>query len=109
MIYCFDVDGVVATIVKDAMYGRAKPIHKNIKKINHLYETGHTIIMFTARGDTTGLDWRDITEKQFAGWGLKYHELRFGKPTADVYVDDKCINVKNFRVAGAQKTRPSSS
>ena len=107
MIYCFDVDGVVATIVQDAEYANALPICSMIRKVNHLYEHGHRIIFQTARGDTTGINWRELTEKQFDEWGLKYHELRFEKPTADFYIDDKGINARNFRVAGVQKDRPS--
>ena len=32
---------------------------------------------------------RDLTEKQLEKWGVKYHELLFGKPHADVFIDDK--------------------
>ena len=26
-------------------------------------------------------------------WGVKYHELKFGKPNADYYVDDKMLSM----------------
>ena len=28
-------------------------------------------------------------KKQFAKWGIYYDEIRFGKPAADLYIDDK--------------------
>ena len=35
---------------------------KTNKLINRLYEEGHTIKMFTARGTTTNIDWYDFTK-----------------------------------------------
>ena len=46
-------------------------------------------LFYTARGSTTGIDWKEQTISQLKSWGVKYHELYLGKPTADVYVDDK--------------------
>ena len=94
--YVVDIDGVVATIVKELDYSKARPIEENIKKFNRLYDEGNKIIYFTARGSLTGIDWSDVTKKQFNKWGVKYHELRFGKPAADYYVDDKLINVEEI-------------
>ena len=51
---------------------------------------------WTARGTTTGLDWRKVTEEQFLKWGVKYHELKFGKPNYDLFIDDKNINSERF-------------
>lgn len=59
--------------------------------MNDLYDKGHTVIYWTARGTETEINWRDITEKQFQEWGIKYHELRFGKPAYDVLIDDRAI------------------
>ena len=36
-----------------------------------------------------------LTYNQLIKWGLKFDELRFGKPTFDVYVDDKNFYSKN--------------
>jgi len=69
---------------------------KNISKINELYKDGHTIVYWTARGTTTGIDWREVTEKQFSEWGVRYHELKFGKPNYDLFIDDKNINADDF-------------
>jgi len=36
-----------------------------------------------------------LTENQLKIWGVKYHELIFGKPSFDVVIDDKSINFNN--------------
>jgi len=90
-VYCFDVDGTICSNT-DGDYERAIPFIAMIRKIGSLYEKGHKIIMYTARGSTTGIDWYDFTKKQLENWGVKYHELFMGKPYADVYIDDKAIN-----------------
>lgn len=38
------------------------------------------------------MNWRKITEKQLLRWGVKYHELILNKPSADIYIDDRCRN-----------------
>ncbi|MFA5340133.1 MAG: hypothetical protein WC332_00005 [Clostridia bacterium] len=94
MVIYVDIDGTIATITPDANYSNAQPIQENIDYINGLYEKGHKIIYWTARGTETGIDWRDVTVIQFHQWGVKYHGLKFGKPTYDLFIDDKAINAK---------------
>lgn len=89
--FCFDIDGVVATIVPGNDYNLAKPIQQTIKEINRLHDEGHRIILFTARGSATDIDWKGLTIMQMESWDVKYDELRFGKPAADYYIDDKMI------------------
>ena len=78
-------------------YTHSAPIIENIKKANALYDLGHTIIYWTARGTVSGKDWKDITEQQFKNWGVKYHEIKFGKPYYDLFIDDKNLNSKNWK------------
>lgn len=87
-IFC-DIDGTICSQESD--YSNANPIPEKIKIMNDLYDKGHTVIYWTARGTETEINWRDITEKQFQEWGIKYHELRFGKPAYDVLIDDRAI------------------
>jgi CMP-N-acetylneuraminic acid synthetase len=94
--FVFDIDGVVASIVPSLDYALATPNANAIKVINFLYAKGHRIVLFTARGTTTGQDWQDMTRRQMADWGVRYHELHFGKPAADYYVDDKALNVPDL-------------
>ena len=53
--YCFDIDGTICTNT-DGDYASAKPFESRINHINALYNAGHTISFFTARGSTTGID-----------------------------------------------------
>ena len=77
-------------------YSKASPLHERINKINKLYEDGHTIVYWTARGTVTGLDWRSLTESQLSSWGVKYHDLKLGKPYYDLFIDDKNINSETY-------------
>jgi CMP-N,N'-diacetyllegionaminic acid synthase len=91
-----DIDETICESPENRDYAHAVPIELNIKKINELYDKGNIIIYWTARGTATGIGWRTITEKQFKEWGVKYHELRFGKPVYDLFIDDKNINSERF-------------
>ncbi len=95
MIYCFDIDGTLCTNT-DGAYERAKPFPNVIDQVNALYDAGNHIVLYTARGSTTGIDWRELTGNQLRLWEVKYHKLIFGKPSADVYVDDKAINLQQW-------------
>jgi len=97
MIYCFDIDGTICRTEKN-FYNEALPDIRMIEKVNQLYTEGHTIIYFTARGSVSGIDWTSFTESQLEGWGAKYHELVMNKkPHFDLLVDDKCINVEEWK------------
>ena len=95
MIYVIDIDGTLcATSGSD--YKNSTPRMDIISKVNQLYERGRTIKIFTSRGATSGIDWREFTEKQLKSWGIKYHELIMGKPEADIFIDDKAVNTKDW-------------
>ena len=73
--------------------------------INSLYKSGHTIILHTARKMETfkgnvRLARKSIeakTKTQLEYFGIMYHEIYFGKPSADIYIDDKGVNVLNIK------------
>ena len=96
MIYFVDIDETICQSPEDRDYAKAVPLMDRIAKINNLYDTGNTVIYWTARGTGSGIDWREVTEKQFKEWGIKYHDLRFGKPIYDLFIDDKNINSDLF-------------
>jgi uncharacterized HAD superfamily protein len=93
--YCFDIDGTICTNTSGD-YEKAEPFVDRINLVNKLYIEDHKIILFTARGSTTNLDWNELTKQQLKDWGVKYNELIFGKPDADIFVDDKGISDKIF-------------
>tara|TARA_R110002012_G_C11662409_1_gene612346 strand:+ start:4387 stop:4683 length:297 start_codon:yes stop_codon:yes gene_type:complete len=96
MIIYVDVDETICRTPESRNYTEAIPITDHIFKINELYNTGNTIVYWTARGTVTGIDWREVTERQFEKWGVKYHDLKFGKPAYDLFIDDKNINTDRF-------------
>ena len=91
-----DIDETICLTEESRDYSLSIPIVNNIKKVNELFDEGNTIIYWTARGTVTGIDWRSVTESQFEQWGVKYHDLNFGKPSYDLFIDDKNINSKDF-------------
>lgn len=91
MTYCFDIDGTLCSNT-DGAYADAEPFPDRIAHVNRLFDEGHRITLFTARGTTTGIDWRPLTEQQMRAWGVLYHELILGKPEADVFIDDKAAH-----------------
>ena len=94
--FVFDIDGVIAGFRKGLDYDSAPPNTPMINVINKLYDMGNEIILHTARGYVTGIDWSEVTKRQMKDWGVKYHELHFGKPNADYYVDDKSLDMKRL-------------
>lgn len=77
-------------------YDNAIPNHENIAKINRLYDNGHKITYWTARGSVTKIDWKEFTEKQLCSWGAKYHELRCDKPYYDIFIEDRSIRIEEY-------------
>ena len=93
-----DIDGVIATIVTDGNYKNANPITKNITYINKLKKAGIKIVLFTARGSMSGKNWKILTKNQLKNWGVLYDKLLFGKPSGDLYIDDKAATPGSLKV-----------
>jgi CMP-N,N'-diacetyllegionaminic acid synthase len=93
--FVFDIDGVIAQISPDLDYSKALPNERMISIVNQLYDWGNEIILFTARGYVTKIDWHPVTLEQMNRWGVKFHELHMGKPNADYYIDDHMLDM-NF-------------
>ena len=101
MKYHIDIDGTICitdSSCEDTLkkYASVEPIPQRIAEVNKLYDAGHTVTYWTARGGNSGLDLRDLTLKQLSEWGCKYHFLEMGKPSYDIYIDDKSFNVDSF-------------
>lgn len=77
-------------------YKNAIPYENRIQKINKLYDEGHTIVYWTARGTITGIRWFKITLEQLHSWRCKFHELKMGKPAYDLFIDDKNISSDDY-------------
>ncbi len=96
MTYYIDIDETICNYEGVREYPLARPIKKNIEKINKLYDEGHTIVYWTARGTVTGLNWYDLTGQQLKEWGAKHHSYKVGKPAYDVLICDKAFNTETF-------------
>lgn len=90
-----DIDGTICTISKP--YSDAVPLHEHILKINNLFDEGHQIIYYTARGAVTKVDYTELTKKQLKDWGCKFNELKMNhKPNYDLYICDKSIRIEEL-------------
>ena len=94
--FVFDIDGVIAQFDANLDYANVEANEPMVRVIRKLYEAGNTIVLHTARGYVTGKDWREVTEEQLKRFGCPYHELHFGKPNADYYVDDKMLDMNDL-------------
>ena len=91
--FVFDLDGVIAVLAPGGDYARALPHPPAIALVNRLFDLGNRIVVHTARGSLTGMDWAEVTREQLRRWGVRHHELRLGKPAGDYYVDDRMISL----------------
>lgn len=91
MIIFVDIDETICR-TKGVEYSEAEPIYERIEKINKLYSEENTIVYWTARGSKTNKNWFNITYEQLIKWGVKFHELRMGKPVYDLFIDDKNVS-----------------
>ena len=96
MVYYVDIDETICEYPGERNYPDAVPIKDRISQINKLYDEGNTVVYWTARGGTTGIDWTDLTKNQLEQWGVKHHELKMWKPHYDVFICDKAINSEEF-------------
>lgn len=104
-----DIDETIAYYDGPRTYDQAIPNRDHIKIVNDLYDEGHYICMWTARGGSeaskkAGRCYYDFTEKQLKNWGVKFHELSTGskgnyiKPAADLVLDDKAMTIEQLKV-----------
>ena len=93
MIIYVDIDGTICH-TNGTDYNDSEPKYEQIYKINKLYDEGNVIIYWTARGTVTQIDWLDLTKNQLNEWGVKYHDVRVGKPQYDLWIDDKSKTIE---------------
>ena len=94
MRICVDLDDTLCT---GKPYVDARPLPGALEFLQTLKARGHTVIIYTARfmGRTDNDQAlaaelaAELTIKQLEHWGFVYDEIYFGKPSADLYVDDK--------------------
>ena len=99
-IICFDLDNVICKTKKNN-YKQSRSKKNIVKFINNLYDRGFYIKIFTARFmgryndiKIAKLKGYVLTQNQLKKWNLKYNELIMGKPSFDIYIDDKNLGFK---------------
>ena len=101
-----DIDGTIcdhkadpkdSTIASQNSFAIAEPFKERINFINQLYDEGHWIMYWTARGCYNGKDYFKETEKQLRDWGCRFSELNVYKPAYDLWIDDKGVGVNRYQ------------
>lgn len=102
--FCFDLDNTLVSYPKiSGDYSTVEPIKKNIEYLRFLKESGHYIIVYTARrmkthkGNVGSVisDIGKVTIETLSKFNIPHDELIFGKPHADFYIDDLGVNCFN--------------
>lgn len=101
---CVDLDGTLCEIRKEGQsYADVKVKDGAAERIKALRKAGHTIIINTARnmgstGHNVGKALKNIGQITFE-WleknGIEYDEIFFGKPNADITIDDRVLRFED--------------
>lgn len=95
MIIYVDFDNTLC-ITEGVDYVNSKPITERIKVINALYKK-HEIVIYTARGSLSKINYKQLTLDQLNKWGVSFHKLDIGnKPVFDLLIDDRALSDKHF-------------
>ncbi len=89
-------------------YKEARPIQARIDKVNKLYDEGHNITYWTSRGNASNENYLALTMRQLEAWGCKYHSLKMGKPSFDLFVDDKACDCEAWCPLAATTADPTA-
>lgn len=103
MKLCIDIDNTITVWSDSRDYVNFKPDTEMVSIINKLYDEGHEITLYTARGmKSVGPD-RIKAEivppllENLSRIGLKYHHLLTHKPVYDWIIDDKAMRPDEFK------------
>ena len=102
---CIDLDGTICEIRHDPLtYADVRPKQHAVEKIRELRKLGHCIVINTARnmgssGHNLGKVMKNVA-KTTLEWldknGIEYDEIFFGKPNADITIDDRAIRFESW-------------
>ncbi|UYM28694.1 capsule biosynthesis protein [Serratia phage vB_SspM_LC53] len=98
-----DIDDTITFWNNDRDYVNFKPDTVMVSMINKLYDEGHEITLYTARGMKSVGPGRIASEivpsliENLKRIGLKYHNLLTHKPVYDWIIDDKAMRPDEFK------------
>ena len=105
MKICIDLDGVICQLkVEGQTYDQLLPVDGAPEKLRELKEKGHYIIINTARhmktcqGNLGAVTARIglITLQWLEKYNIPYDEIYFGKPHAEIYIDDNAYRFNSW-------------
>lgn len=88
-----DLDGTILEEKDEQKRPEPLPLAGAVGAVNTLYEMGHQITIYTARGQND----LELTLRQLKEYGVKYHNLVLGKPVGDIFIDDRAYAFKDWR------------
>lgn len=93
-VIAIDLDGVICSEEKTFEKPLAVVLPGAVEGINSLFNAGHTIIIWTARG------WEQfrVTEFWLKNNGINYHSLLMGKPIVDLFIDDRGLRFEKWPI-----------
>jgi capsule biosynthesis phosphatase len=116
---CIDLDGVISSLrLPGQQYADLEPMPGAVEKLRALKAAGHYIIIMTARhmktcqGNVGQVVARQgqVTLDWLARHGIEYDEIHFGKPHAQVYLDDNGLRFTSWNaIAGDGANLPCST
>lgn len=105
MRICIDLDGTLCELKQPGQsYADVAPLPGAAERLRELRANGHEVVLQTARhmkscnGDVgkvlarvgaTTLEWLERH-------GFEYDEIHFGKPNADLYIDDRALRFEDW-------------
>jgi hypothetical protein len=96
LVIYVDIDGTICN-TEGSDYENSTPIPENIAKINKLFDQGHRIVYWTARGQRTRQDYAGLTRRQLHDWGCKYSDVIMNhKPAYDLLICDKTRRIEEI-------------
>jgi capsule biosynthesis phosphatase len=116
---CVDLDGVICELRRPGQsYADLNPVEGAVERMRSLRAAGHYLIIYTARHMKTcdgnvgqvvarqGLTTLEWLERH----GIEYDEIHFGKPHADVYLDDNAVRFDGWaKLADDDSSFPPSA
>lgn len=119
MRICIDLDGVICRLREPGQeYADLEPVPGAVEKLRQLKAAGHDIIICTARhmktcqGNVGMVVARQgaVTLDWLKRHNIEYDEIHFGKPHAQVYIDDNAVRFESWAsIAGDGSTLPISA
>ena len=105
MRICIDLDGVICRLREPGQsYADLEPVPGAVEKLRQLKAAGHYLILLTARhmktceGNVGQVVARQgaVTLEWLARHKIEYDEIHFGKPHAQVYIDDNALRFESW-------------